>query len=130
MGAPIKAALEVTRILRDDLRSVIEFGGLTLESYIDFQNTIRGRINRLEAGPPPFRSKQLLALLDAGLVQAPFGPHPQVSAAPDGGVTIRSTDSTRSSRRRSTGSSGATWICRRWPGPARRCSIGSTPRDV
>jgi uncharacterized NAD(P)/FAD-binding protein YdhS len=91
-GSPVKAALEVTRILRDDLRSVIEFGGLTLESYFDFQNTIRGRINRLEAGPPPFRSKQLLALLDAGLVQAPFGPHPEVSATTGGDVTIRSTE--------------------------------------
>ena len=56
-GSPVKAALEVIRILRDQLRSVIEFGGLTLESYIDFQATIRGRINRLEAGPPPFRSQ-------------------------------------------------------------------------
>jgi hypothetical protein len=91
-GSPVKAALEVTRILRDELRAVIEFGGLTLESYIDFQSTIRGRINRLEAGPPPFRSQQLLALLDAGLVRAPFGPHPEVSAAPGGGVTIRSTE--------------------------------------
>ncbi len=59
-GSPVKAAQEVTRILRDQLRSVIEFGGLTLESYIDFQSNVRGRINRLEAGPPPLRSQQLL----------------------------------------------------------------------
>jgi uncharacterized NAD(P)/FAD-binding protein YdhS len=90
-GSPVKAALEVTRILRDQLRSVIEFGGLSLESYIDFQSNVRGRINRFEAGPPPLRSQQLLALLDAGVVHVPFGPHPSVTATADGEVTIRST---------------------------------------
>jgi hypothetical protein len=90
-GSPVKAALEVTRILRDQLRSVIEFGGLSLESYIDFQSNVRGRINRFEAGPPPLRSQQLLALLDAGVVRVPFGPHPEVGVTGDGEVTIRST---------------------------------------
>jgi uncharacterized NAD(P)/FAD-binding protein YdhS len=90
-GSPVKAAHEVTRILRDQIRAVIEFGGLTLESYGDFQSNIRGRINRLEAGPPALRSQQLLALLDAGVVRAPFGPDPDVVAEPDGRVTIRST---------------------------------------
>ena len=90
-GSPVKAAHEVTRILRDQIRSVIEFGGLTLESYADFQSNIRGRINRLEAGPPALRSQQLLALLDAGVVRAPFGPDPEVVTEPDGRVTIRST---------------------------------------
>jgi uncharacterized NAD(P)/FAD-binding protein YdhS len=90
-GSPVKAAQEVTRILRDQLRSVIEFGGLTLESYIDFQSNVRGRINRLEAGPPALRSQQLLALLEAGAVKVPFGPYPDVSATPDGKVLIRST---------------------------------------
>jgi uncharacterized NAD(P)/FAD-binding protein YdhS len=90
-GSPVKAALEVTRILRDQLRAVIEFGGLSLESYIDFQSNVRGRINRLEAGPPPLRSQQLLALLDADMVKVPFGPYPDVTAAADGKVVIRST---------------------------------------
>ncbi len=90
-GSPVKAAQEVLRILRDQLRSVIEFGGLTLESYIDFQSNIRGRINRLEAGPPPLRSQQMLALLDAGVVRIPYGPAPEISSAPDGRVNIRST---------------------------------------
>jgi uncharacterized NAD(P)/FAD-binding protein YdhS len=91
-GSPVKAAQEVLRILRDQLRSVIEFGGLSLESYIDFQSRVRGRINRLEAGPPPLRSQQLLALLEAGAVHVPFGPNPEVKALPDGRVTIRSTE--------------------------------------
>lgn len=90
-GSPVKAAQEVTRILRDQIRSVIEFGGLSLESYIDFQSNVRGRINRLEAGPPPLRSQQLLALLDAGVVHVPFGPHPEIDGAAEGKVVIRST---------------------------------------
>jgi hypothetical protein len=81
-GSPVKAAQEVLRILRDQLRSVIEFGGLTLESYVDFQSNVRGRINRLEAGPPPMRSQQLLALLDAGVVRIPLGPNPELAPAP------------------------------------------------
>jgi uncharacterized NAD(P)/FAD-binding protein YdhS len=90
-GSPVKAAQEVTRILRDQMRSVIEYGGLSMRSFIDFQANIRGRVNRLEAGPPPSRSQELLALLDAGVVTVPFGPHPEVSAAEDGTVLIRST---------------------------------------
>ncbi len=90
-GSPVKAAQEVTRILRDQLRSVIEFGGLTLDSYVDFQSNVRRRINRLEAGPPPLRSQQLLSLMDAGIVRVPLGPAPEVSAAPAGRVVVRST---------------------------------------
>jgi hypothetical protein len=89
-GSPVKAAQEVTRILRDQIRGVIEYGGLSLESYIDFQSNVRGRINRLEAGPPALRSQQLLGLLDAGVVRVPFGPRPDVQAD-NGNVTIRST---------------------------------------
>lgn len=91
-GSPVKAALDVTRIMRDQMRGVIEFGGLSLQSFIDFQSNVRGRINRIEAGPPALRSQQLLALLDAGIVKAPFGPHPDVSATSDGRVTIHSTE--------------------------------------
>jgi len=90
-GSPVKAALEVLRILRDQLRLVIEFGGLTLESYLDFQSNVRGGINRMEAGPPPLRAQQLLALLDGGVVQAVLGPDPELIPGPDGRTTLRST---------------------------------------
>ncbi|MGB7103124.1 MAG: FAD/NAD(P)-binding protein [Acidimicrobiales bacterium] len=90
-GSPVKAAEEVTRILRDQMRAVLEYGGLSMESFIDFQSNVRGRINRLEAGPPPIRSQQLLALLDAGVVKVPFGPHPDVSVEDNGAILIRST---------------------------------------
>jgi uncharacterized NAD(P)/FAD-binding protein YdhS len=90
-GSPVKAAQEVLRILRDQLRSVIEFGGLSLDSYVEFQSNVRGRINRLEAGVPPMRSQQLLALLDAGVARIPLGPDPDVAASPPGGVRLTST---------------------------------------
>jgi uncharacterized NAD(P)/FAD-binding protein YdhS len=89
-GSPVKAAQEVTRILRDQMRAVIEYGGLSMRSFIDFQSNIRGRINRLEAGPPPVRSQELLGLMEAGVVKVPFGPYPDVSATDDGKVRIRS----------------------------------------
>ena len=96
-GSPVKAAQEVTRILRDQMRGVIEYGGLSMQSFIDFQSNIRGRINRLEAGPPALRSQQLLGLLDADTVRVPFGPHPEVTAGDRGTVTIRSTALAQSS---------------------------------
>jgi uncharacterized NAD(P)/FAD-binding protein YdhS len=89
-GSPVKAAQEVLRILRDQLRSVIEFGGLSLDSYIEFQSNVRGRINRLEAGVPPMRSQQLLGLIEAGVVRIPLGPNPELAACPEG-VRLNST---------------------------------------
>ena len=121
-GSPVKAAQEVLRILRDQLRSVIEFGGLSLESYIDFQSNVRGRINRLEAGPPPLRSQQLLALLDAGVVRIPLGPNPELAV--DGGRFAWPSappSSTSRPRSRSTAWCAATSTFRRWPGRARPC---------
>jgi hypothetical protein len=90
-GSPVKAAQETFRILRDQVRSVVEFGGLTLDSFRDFQANIRSRINRLEAGPPALRTRQLLALMEAGVVRIPLGPDPEVVAVGDDGVTLRST---------------------------------------
>ena len=89
-GSPVKAAQEVLRILRDEIRSIIEFGGLALESYIDFQSNIRSKINRIEAGPPPSRSQQLLALIDAGVVRVPLGPNPSTSLEASGQIKLDS----------------------------------------
>ncbi|MBF6557727.1 MAG: FAD/NAD(P)-binding protein [Acidimicrobiales bacterium] len=90
-GSPTKAAQEVTRILRDDIRSVVEFGSLSLNSYLDFQSQIRSRITRLDAGPPPKRSQQLLALMDAGIVRARLGPDPTIAHRADNQKVVRST---------------------------------------
>lgn len=89
-GSAIKAAQEITRILRDDMRDLIEFGGLSAESYTDFQSSIRGRMNRIEAGPPALRSQQILALMEAGIVAVPFGPSPRIERV-RGQIEISST---------------------------------------
>jgi FAD-NAD(P)-binding len=80
-ASPVKSAAEVFRIFRDPMRSVVEQGGLSLDSYLDFNADIRSRIHRLVAGPPALRSQQLLALMDAGVLRAPFGPAPALGPA-------------------------------------------------
>jgi uncharacterized NAD(P)/FAD-binding protein YdhS len=74
--SPIKSAAWVFRIFRDSIRSVVELGGLTLDSYLDFNGDICSRSHRLVAGPPALRSRQMLALMDAGVVRMPYGPAP------------------------------------------------------
>lgn len=92
-ASPIKSASEVFRIFRDPMRSVVEQGGLSLDSYLDFNADIRSRINRLVAGPPALRSRQFLALMDAGVLRIPFGPAPALGPgerpARSGGASAR-----------------------------------------
>jgi hypothetical protein len=90
-SSPLKSAYEVLRFLRDPMRQVIEFGGLSRDSYRDFSSNIRGRIARLVAGPPVPRAQQLLALLEAGVVQLPFGPAPSLIPTPHGRGRLAST---------------------------------------
>ncbi|MGH9045564.1 MAG: FAD/NAD(P)-binding protein [Acidimicrobiales bacterium] len=90
-GSPTKVADEVLRALRDTIRGVVDFGALTPSSYRDFQSNIRGRIGRLVAGPPVQRSEELLALLDAEVLETPFGPGPCVEAEGRGAVVSSST---------------------------------------
>ena len=75
-ASPVKSASQVFRIFRDKMRSVVEQGGLSFDSYLDFNADICSRIHRLVAGPPALRSKQILALMDAGVVRMPYGPAP------------------------------------------------------
>ena len=75
-ASPTKSAAEVFRIFRDRMRSVVEQGGLSLDSYLDFNADICSRIHRLVAGPPALRSRQMLGLMDAGVVRMPYGPAP------------------------------------------------------
>jgi homoserine O-succinyltransferase len=90
-ASPVKAALETLRALRDTLRLAIEFKGLTLSSHLDFVANLQSRFARLVAGPPVHRCQQLLALIDAGVLNLPFGPSPELTAEPDGRILVRST---------------------------------------
>ena len=75
-ASPSKSAGQVIRIYRDKMRSVVEQGGLSLDSYLDFNADICSRIHRLVAGPPALRNRQFLALMDAGVIRMPYGPAP------------------------------------------------------
>lgn len=83
-ASPVKSASDVFRIFRDRMRSVVEQGGLSLDSYLDFNADLCSRIHRLVAGPPALRTRQMLALMDAGVVRMPYGPAPARGAAPAG----------------------------------------------
>jgi uncharacterized NAD(P)/FAD-binding protein YdhS len=83
-ASPVKSAAEVFRIFRDPMRSVVEQGGLSLDSYLDFNADIRSRIHRLVAGPPALRFRQLLVLMDAGILRTTFGPAPALGPKMNG----------------------------------------------
>ncbi len=67
--SPQKAAAEVLRDLRDVLREIVDFDGLTEESQKVFYGPWYKIINRLVAGPQKERIAELLALNAAGLVK-------------------------------------------------------------
>jgi len=73
-GSPVKAALDVLRALREQFRYAVDFGGLTPESAERFAARIVPVLNRAVVGPQYERHLELLALLEAGLASAPFGP--------------------------------------------------------
>jgi hypothetical protein len=75
-ASPVKSAAQVFRLFRDRMRTVVERGGLSLDSYLDFNADVCSRIHRLVAGPPALRTRQMLALMDAGVVRMPYGPAP------------------------------------------------------
>jgi hypothetical protein len=87
-ASPVKSASQVLRIFRDKMRTVVEQGGLSFDSYLDFNADICSRIHRLVAGPPALRTRQTLALMDAGVVRMPYGP------APARGLAVNETDPT------------------------------------
>ena len=82
-ASPVKSAAQVFRLFRDKMRTVVEQGGLSFDSYLDFNADICSRIHRLVAGPPALRTRQMLALMDAGVVRMPYGPAPARGLAVD-----------------------------------------------
>jgi hypothetical protein len=73
-----KAALELLRVLRNTIRYVVDFGGLTEDSQIAFTTRFATQINRMIVGPPKERSEEMLALVEAGILRIPFGPAPRI----------------------------------------------------
>jgi hypothetical protein len=67
--SPVKAALEVWRSCREQLRRVVDNNGLTAESHRVFFSHYAPLVNRMVAGPQKERHQELLALAQAGVLQ-------------------------------------------------------------
>lgn len=67
--SPIKAAVEVWRSCREQLRRVVDNRGLTPASHRIFFNEYAALVNRMVAGPQKERHQELLALAEAGVIQ-------------------------------------------------------------
>lgn len=74
VGSPLKAALDVFRDVRGVLRAAVDFGGLTARSHEeDFLGWFCPIMSLLTVGPPLLRSRQALALMNAGMLRV-IGP--------------------------------------------------------
>jgi len=78
VSSPYKAAADVLRDTRDQLRGLIGFCGLSTESSSDFKRFL-SVMNRVAVGPPLLRNEQLLALHRAGIVDVSAGPNASIS---------------------------------------------------
>lgn len=82
-GSLVKGTLDILRDLRDVFRHVVDFGGLTPESLERFHAITVPALNRAVVGPQYERHVELLALMQVGIVSAPFGPAPLVRYDPE-----------------------------------------------
>jgi uncharacterized NAD(P)/FAD-binding protein YdhS len=71
---PLKAACDVVRDLRDNLRAAIDHGGLTEASHRWLLADFVPIMNRIAVGPPSSRIAELLALVEAGVLEMSHGP--------------------------------------------------------
>ena len=79
MDSPLKAALDVIRDIRAIIRSIVDFGGLSPRSFKeDFLGWYVPRSSFLSAGPPRLRTRQAIALIEAGVLHL-VGPRMRMS---------------------------------------------------
>jgi len=78
----VKATTDVLRDIRDILRYAVDYAGLTPTSHKIFIEKYCSIMNRIAVGPPLVRNKQLLALLEAGIVEFAAGPKARVEPNP------------------------------------------------
>ncbi|ETK35477.1 FAD/NAD(P)-binding protein [Microbispora sp. ATCC PTA-5024] len=77
---PVKAALDVMRDLRNEIRQVVDHGGLTGESHRDDLDRWYTPLNAfLSIGPPAHRVEQMIALIEAGVLTV-LGPDVRMRA--------------------------------------------------
>src|SRR5206468_2657008 len=77
--SPLMAALDVIRDTRGVLCALVDFGGLHPTAHReDFLGSYAPMCSALVAGPPAIRVRQLLALMDAGLLRV-VGPEVEIA---------------------------------------------------
>ncbi|MBM7772922.1 putative NAD(P)/FAD-binding protein YdhS [Actinokineospora baliensis] len=80
---PLKAALDVMRDLRNEIRLVVDHNGLSGQSHRDHLDGHYTPLNAfLSIGPPAARIEQTVALIEAGVLQV-MGPGVRVRADTD-----------------------------------------------
>lgn len=78
ISGPLKAALDVLRDLRNELRMIIDHAGITGDSFHrDLQNWFTPLNAFLSIGPPASRIEELIALIESGIVEV-LGPQVSV----------------------------------------------------
>lgn len=83
VSGPVKAALDVLRDLRNELRLAVDHAGLTAASHRDDLDGWYTPLNAyLSIGPPALRIEEMAALLDAGVLDV-IGPGMRVTPDPD-----------------------------------------------
>lgn len=89
VDGPLKASLDVLRDLRNEVRLVVDHAGLGAASRRDHLDGWYTPLNAyLSIGPPQQRIEQMVALLEAGVLEV-LGPRPEVRATA-GGWLVRS----------------------------------------
>ncbi|WP_051116282.1 FAD/NAD(P)-binding protein [Amycolatopsis nigrescens] len=84
VGSPLKAALDVLRDLRNEIRLVVDHGGLPGDSYRDELTSWYTPLNAfVSIGPPVSRTEEMIALIEAGVLRV-LGPGMRVEPAPGG----------------------------------------------
>lgn len=85
LTSPLKAATDVLRDCREGLRTAVEFAGLTPASNQVYIEDFVATNNRISFGPPRRRNAELLALMDAGMLDIAGGPGNRVDLNGDRG---------------------------------------------
>jgi hypothetical protein len=89
---PLKAALDVLRDLRNEVRLLVDHGGLTGRSHDRDLDRWYTPLNAfLSIGPPTRRIEEMIALIEAGVLEV-TGPRTTVAPDPETGTFLLSSD--------------------------------------
>ncbi|CAL9668498.1 hypothetical protein SUDANB126_07365 [Streptomyces sp. enrichment culture] len=92
VSGPLKAALDVLRDLRNEVRLAVDHGGLDADSHRDDLDGWYTPLNAyLSIGPPASRIEEMAALMDAGVLEV-LGPGTRAGTDPDRGCFTGTSD--------------------------------------